>query len=186
MKINDNVAFYICDELDCGFKYAHKPCSGPSKYRPIIEMNILVVDLDRKVKIKLTGMGERGYEKLLEYGHEGYIFPVNLFLKPYRIDPKPSRNMHNDLHERWLRLIAHAKGVEHVSTRKKYVLVNEYGEIVKSKMCNDEEFAETMEFQKGWIERHPGESPMLWRLAEENEDVGIMYSSESQQATFVS
>jgi hypothetical protein len=189
MKINGNVAFYLCNELDCGFRYTYKTKSGPSMYRPILNMNVLVVDLNKKVKIQFVGMGSTGYERLLEHGHGGYVFPLNLFNKPYVIDPKPSRNMKEDLHERWLRLIAHNKGVEHVSFRKKYVLVNSEGEVIRSKMCNEEELAETMEFQRGWRERHLGEEPMLWRPAEgkeELEDVGIMYSCQPQQGEFVS
>lgn len=180
-------AFYICDELDCGFRYTHKVGRGPSKNRPILEMSVYVVDLGKKVKIRFVGFGDAGMQKLTEHGHDGYIFPVNLFVKPYTINPAASKAVVRDLHERWLRLIAAYKGVPHISFRKEYVLVADDGTILRREMCSPEEFAETLEFQKRWAKRNPDETPASWHLAEEYEekDVSIVHSCQSQQAALV-
>lgn len=172
----DNCGFYLCNDLDCGFYYHYKK-RGPSKHRPIIEMMVPVVGLDKKVRVKLIGMGEIGLNKLLDHGHEGYIFPIHLFNKPYQINPK----LDGEEDERWQKLLASVKGVPFVSTRKKYVLVGKDGVVVRTKLCNEAEWADTLDYQRGWKERHPDEEPMEWKLY-----VNDLYIGKSQQATHLS
>lgn len=182
-------AYYICDELDCGFRYTYKNGRGPSKNRPILEIMVWVKDLDKKVKIRFVGFEEEGLKRLEEHGHGGYIFPVNLFNRPYLIDPSGSKAVRHEQHEKWLRLIAAYKGVPYVSSRKVYVLVAEDGTVVGKATCTAEEFADKLEYQKKWGERHPEAVPPVWHLAEDYEEktnVGVMHLGQSQQAALVS
>lgn len=191
MSKKSNVAYYICDELDCGFKYTYKERRGPSAKNPLHVISVNVFDLGKKVTIRLLGFDESGLRKLYEMGHEGYIFPVNLFMKPYSVQVKVSKSgsVTPDLQERWLKMIASYKGETYVSSRKHYVLVSDYGEIIKHKLFNEEEFADAVNFSKKWGERHPNQSPMYWRLAEpheEIEDASFLYSRKPQQRILVS
>jgi hypothetical protein len=73
-------AYYVCDELDCGFRYTYKQGHGPSKHRPIIEMMVLVVELDKKVKIRFVGFEDAGLKIISDHGHNDYdVSPVSLF-----------------------------------------------------------------------------------------------------------
>lgn len=128
-------------------------------YRPIMDMMVSVTGMTEKVRVFLVGMGEVGFNKLIDHGHEGYIFPIHLFNKPYKIEP----HLEGEEDEKWQKLLASKKGIPFISTRKKYVLVHK-GEIVRSKFCNEEEWKDTLDFQCRWKERHPNEEPMEWKL----------------------
>lgn len=161
-KCDDACAYYLCDELDCGFSYHYKLKHGPSRNRPLLTPQVLVVALNKKVSLRLIGWGQIGFARMIDHGHEGYIFPVNLHDRPFRIDPK----LVGEEDEKWQRLIASFKGVTYVSSRKNYVLVNKNGEIVRRKLCNEIEFAETLKFSANWQARHPNEESYCWKLEE--------------------
>lgn len=153
-------AFYLCSELNCGFRYCYKRNHGPSKNHPLLCPLVLVVDLNKKVNINLIGWGEEGFEKLINYGYEGYIFPVNLHDKPFRIDPQLS----GEEDENWKKLISNIKGESYKTNRKYYILVDDKGSVIKRKLCNEEEFKETLAYQEDWKKRHPDQEPLSWRL----------------------
>lgn len=185
MLKKNKVAYYLCDELDCGFKYTYKERRGPSANNPLHVVSVRVLDLNKSVQINLAGFEEKGYDKMLEMGHEDYIFPVNLFIKPYSVQVKISKSgsVTSEMHERWMRLVASYKGEEYVSKRKKYVLVSTSGEIVKRKIMNQDELTEAVNYSKKWQERNPDKEPLFWHLAskyEEFENVGNMHFSLSQ------
>lgn len=171
-QCEDSCAYYLCNQLDCGFSYHYKSKHGPSRNHPLLTPQVLVVALNKKVALYLIGWGQKGLEKAIDHGHEGYIFPVNLHDRPFRIDPK----LMGEEDEKWQRLIASVKGVPYVSLRRKYVLVNHDGEVVRSKLCNDKEYAETLKYQSNWQSRHPDEDPLLWKL---EEDVSNMHTCQS-------
>lgn len=159
-KDSNCCAYYLCEELDCGFYYFYKKCHGPSKYHPLLAPSVLVVDLGIKVSIYLAGWGKQGFDILIDHGHEGYIFPVNLHDKPFRIDPR----LGGEEDEKWKKLIASFKGEEYTSSRKTYVLVDNDGNVIRRKLCNEEEFKATLEYQKDWQKRHPGQESFSWKL----------------------
>lgn len=97
--------FYLCDELDCGFHYHYKRDHGCSPTKPVIDLMVPIVGLNKKVRLKLVGFGDTGYNKLLDHGHEGYIFPVNFHDKPFRIDVKLSGSTGPQTVENWLKVI---------------------------------------------------------------------------------
>lgn len=176
-------AYYLCDELDCGFRYTYKKGRGPSKNHPIIDVNVFVKDLNKKVRISFVGFEEEGLKKLQEHGHDGYIFPVNLFNHPYCIDPTASKTVKQDQHENWLKLISSYKGITHISDRKKYVLVANDGTIIGKSILSQQELDDKLEFQRKWQVRHPDESPASWIAEDEHKersDVSVLHTCISQ------
>lgn len=157
---SDHCAYYLCDELDCGFYYCYKQGRGPSKYRPLLSPPVFVVDLNKSVTLRLVGWGKEGFSRLLDHGHEGYIFPVHLHDKPFRVEPK----LGGEEDEKWKKLVAGFKGEEYKSTRKSYILVDKDNNIMKRKICNEEEFEETLEYHRDWQKRHPENEAFLWKL----------------------
>lgn len=155
-------AYYLCDELDCGFYYCYKRGRGPSQHHPLLLPPVFVVDLNKKVTLRLIGWGKEGFDKLIDHGHDGYIFPVNLHDKPFRIEPK----LGGEEDEKWKKLIASVKGEVYKSDRKNYILVDKNGDVVKRKLCSEEEFEETLEYHRDWQRRHPDQDPFLWKLEE--------------------
>jgi hypothetical protein len=113
MHHSDRRAFYLCNELDCGFFYD----SMTKRVTWVSEIEVFVVVLGKKVKLKPVGRGDRGYQDLVNQGMENSIFPANLFSRPFQIDVKVSRTVTPELHERWLKLIAYYKNEPFVSDR---------------------------------------------------------------------
>ena len=103
-------SFYDCDELDCGFWYK----TNYNVKAPVLQHDVFCPVLNRKVRIRLVGRGRKGYETLLQMGHQDHIFPVDLHSFPYVMDPKPSRRVSQELYQRWLAL------VEDVQMRKAF------------------------------------------------------------------
>ncbi len=158
-KNSAKCGYYLCDSLDCGFYYHYKEKSGPSINKPINRLSVPVVGLDKLVLVKLVGIGDTGLNILLDHGHEGYIFPIHLYNKPFKIDP----HLEHEEDEKWQKILAQAKGIPFVSTRKKCDLVDKSGNIIRTKFCNETEWQETLEFQEEWKQRHPGKESMEWR-----------------------
>lgn len=158
-------SYYLCDDLDCGFHFSDKY----RPHHPVLELEIPVIDLNKKVKIKFVGFGEAGRNVLIDHGHEDHIFPVNLFDKPFRIDPKPSKKFRGRDHENWLKLIAYHKGQEHISYRKEYVLISPDGQVGEAELLSEEELKSKQQWQEQTWERLsiPIEKRFKWCLAEE-------------------
>jgi hypothetical protein len=94
----DNWSFYRCERLGCGlYFYSNRPIR-----RPILKATVVVPRLnDAEVEIVFTGLGEAGYQNLLDSNCGIDIFPVDLFHDPHKIDPHPSRSVTAEMYERW-------------------------------------------------------------------------------------
>src|SRR5262245_30872317 len=137
MHYSDRRAFFLCNERDCGFFYD----STAKRVARESEIEVFVVVLGKKVKLKPVGRGDASYQELVNQGMDNSIFPVNLFQRPFQIDVNVSRTVTPELHERWLKLIAYYKKEPFVSERKEYVrALDDNGMIVQHKLCTAEEF----------------------------------------------
>jgi hypothetical protein len=167
MRQSDRRAFFLCNELDCGFFYD----STAKRVARESEIEVFVVVLGKKLKLKPVGRGDAGYQELANQGMDNCIFPVNLFQRPFQIDVKVSRTVTPELHERWLKLIAYYKNEPFVSERKEYVRVrDDNGKIVQHRLCTAEEFQKVLESEAEWRTKQPGEwQPGQWRLATQEE-----------------
>lgn len=167
-RITDRWAFYVCNELDCGFFYNNQ-ASQPA---PIAEVEVLVVAIGKKVKLIPIGRGEAGYQELVEQGMANSIFPVDFFHFPFCIDVKVSRTVPPELHERWLKLIAFYKKEPFVSERREYVRVMEDGKIVQRKLCTEPEYQKVLGDEANRRARNANQGTLgVWRLATDEERV---------------
>lgn len=104
------LSYYSCDQLPCGFFYSD------SALAPVLMYEVYVPLLRVKVNLRWLGYAEDGLRKLVDLGYENVIFPVNLFDKPYRIDPFISRTVDEHLLARW-RMIVNRYGRPRVPDR---------------------------------------------------------------------
>lgn len=105
-QIDNRYAFYYCEELDCGLFYR----TNTPQTRPVVEFSVMVPRLDnQKVRIALTGLGQEGLDRLLDRSGDPAIFPVDLFHRPYIIDPHLSRTVDQKLLDEWNGLIEYRR-----------------------------------------------------------------------------
>jgi hypothetical protein len=92
--------FYHCPSLGCAFYYN----PGKKRYitRPVLSLEVWTPTLERKVPIKLAGQGLKGFQAV----KGKTLYPVNLFISPPIIDPKPSNTVTDELYLAWQKLVA--------------------------------------------------------------------------------
>ena len=96
--------FYYSADMEFCFFYEDSAKTNPPK-----ETDVFVVDLGKNIHLELVGRGNEAYEEAIETVGKEYIFPVNLYRTPFRIDPHFSANMPNWKRSIWHRQIRVAK-----------------------------------------------------------------------------
>ena len=100
-RIDDRYAWYYCPELDCRLFYR---TTYRGQCRPVVRMRVWCPPLGDYVTIELLGVGERGGKEKSDL----FAFPVDLWHRPYVLDPRPSRTVDQDLMDEWQATVAFA------------------------------------------------------------------------------
>lgn len=99
LKVFDNRwAFYHCVELKCRCFYrANKPI-----VRPVLSFEVDCPVIQSKVTIDLIGVGSSAASQLAELP----MFPVDLFHRPYKLDPHLSRTVSEEMMVQWADVVS--------------------------------------------------------------------------------
>ena len=109
----EGCAFYYCPFLGCGLYYANPKFN----YRPILKATVIIPRLDNEeVDIEYVGKDYAGYWRLLAKNVGNRIFPVNLFNRPWQIDPFLSRTVSNAMMDEWESVLAEFRADERYGT----------------------------------------------------------------------
>jgi hypothetical protein len=94
--------WYYCSKLGCRLYYIASP---RYQKRPVINVEIWCPAVDSHVKIVLVGVGQDGAKEF----NWMPTFPVDLYHRPYKLDPYVSKTCNQNMIDEWECLIASKK-----------------------------------------------------------------------------